>query len=265
MKIFLTGATGFVGSYFLRKALIDGHEIVALRSRSSSFPVLSLPKEPQWLDKNLGELVPGDIQDCAAVVHTASAGVPPKKVSWLDMVQTNVMGTASLIDISRHAGIERFIASGTYQELGKSFLRFKDNLEEAPLAPYSLYGASKASGFHLLSAYAIAHKMELYYPRITHVYGIGAPEKSFWCALRSAALEGSDFKMSIGDQIVDYIHVEEVAGKLLQGCTSYDLKKGEPMVELIGSGRVQSLLDFAQLEWEKFGAAGRLLPGQYTG
>jgi nucleoside-diphosphate-sugar epimerase len=133
------------------------------------------------------------------------------------------------------------------------------------LAPLSLYAATKASSFHLLSAYAITHKMELYYPRLTNVYGIGAPENSFWCALRSAALEGSDFKMSIGNQIVDYIHVEEVAGKLLQACTTYDLKKGEPMVELLGSGRVQSLLDFAQLEWEGFGAVGRLLPGQYTG
>lgn len=265
MKIFLTGATGFVGSYFLRMALVAGHEIVALRSRSSSLPVLSLPKEPQWLDKKLAELVPEDIQGCAAVVHTASAGVPPKKVPWLDMVQTNVTGSANLIDISRLAGVERFVASGTYHELGKSFLRFKDNLEDAPLAPVSLYGASKASGFYLLTAYAIAHKMELYYPRITNVYGIGAPDNSFWCALRSAALEGSDFKMSTGDQIVDYIHVEDVAGKLLQACTGYDLKKGEPMVELMGSGRVQSLLDFAKYHWEEFGAVGKLLPGQYTG
>jgi nucleoside-diphosphate-sugar epimerase len=263
MKIFLTGGTGFIGSYILREALSRGHDVVALRTRLSSRTIIPVAQDHQWLDKDLCELTPNDLSDCEVVIHTASTGVPPKKVAWPELVRVNVTGSATLINITRESGINRIIVAGTYQEYGKAFFKYLDDLSKAPLNPYSLYGASKASAYYLLSSYAELYNMELYYPRLTHVYGIGAPDQSFWCALRSAALQGADFKMSAGTQIVDYVSVEQVARTLVDGCAR-KISNGEPLVELIGSGQVQTLLDFAKHEWERMGALGRLLPGELS-
>ena len=56
MRIFLTGGTGFIGSYVLSAALIDGHTVSALRRDSLSRPVIPLPSEPYWIDSGLDSL-----------------------------------------------------------------------------------------------------------------------------------------------------------------------------------------------------------------
>ncbi len=261
MKIFLTGGTGFIGSYVLRDALAAGYEVVALRRSTSSLSIHPLPSEPQWIERDLLALVPNDLHGCSAVVHLASAGVSPQQVSWHELVQVNVMGAAHLIGIARQAGVKRVVVSGTCHEYGSSAIRIKDITSDAPLEPLTLYGASKAASFHLLSAYARSQGMELYYARISNVYGEGQYEKNFWPSLQAAARQGADFPMTTGDQLCDFVSVEKVAESLLAACTQPLAGNGDPVVENIRSGRPQSLLSFAQQEWKKSGAVGKLLPG----
>ncbi|MCP9841962.1 NAD(P)-dependent oxidoreductase [Synechococcus sp. J7-Johnson] len=261
MKIFLTGGTGFIGFYVLRDALAAGYEVVALRRTVSSRSILPLPSEPHWLERDLLALEPKDLYGCSAVVHLASAGVSPQQVPWHELVQVNVMGAAHLIDIARQAGVKRFVVSGTCHEYGASATRMDDIHSDAPLEPLTLYGASKAASFHLLSAYARSQGMELYYARIFNVYGEGQYEKNFWPSLQAAARQGVDFPMTTGDQLCDFVPVEKVAESLLAACTQPLSGSGDPVVKNIRSGRPQSLLSFAQKEWKKSGAVGKLLPG----
>jgi nucleoside-diphosphate-sugar epimerase len=190
MKIFITGGTGFIGSYVLRDALAAGHEVVALRRSCNSKPNIKLPREPRWLESDLLELTPDDLQDCTAVLHLASAGVSPQIVMWSELVRVNVMGSAHLIEISNDAGVKRMVAAGTCHEYGEAAYRTTELTDCLPLNPLNLYGASKAASYHLLSAYARSNDIELYYERIYNVYGVGQYEKNFWPSLRKAALEG---------------------------------------------------------------------------
>jgi nucleoside-diphosphate-sugar epimerase len=261
MRIFVTGGTGFIGSHFLAAALNAGHEVVAMRRKPDSGSAVPLPHQPLWIERKLGELTLGDLNGCDVVVHLASAGVSPKRVPWQALVEVNVVGSAHLIATAYAADICRVVAAGTCHEYGDSATRYVAIPADAPLEPLSLYGASKAATYQLLSAFARVHSIELFYGRIFSAYGEGQFEENFWPSLRAAALTGQDFPMTNGHQIRDFIPVEAVASKLLDACHRKDLKAGEPCTENIGTGQPLSLRAFAEQEWKRFGATGQLLPG----
>lgn len=261
MKIFLTGGTGFIGSHFLAIALSAGHEVVALRRTDSSLPAIPLPCQPIWLQGTLSELTAKDLRTCRVVVHLASAGVSPKKVAWQDLVAANVTGSAHLIAVAHEADVPRLVVAGTCHEYGGSAKLYDAIPCNAPLEPLSLYAASKAAAFQLLVTYARVHRLELFYGRIFSAYGEGQFEGNFWPSLRDAALTGHDFPMTMGQQIRDFIPVENVAHQLLAACFREDLRRAEPLVANIGSGQPLTLLEFAQREWKRFGARGQLIPG----
>jgi nucleoside-diphosphate-sugar epimerase len=261
MKIFLTGGTGFIGSYVLRDALYAGHEVIALRRSVQSRPHLTLDKEPFWLERDLIGLTPADLDGCSVVVHLASAGVSPQQAPWEEMVRVNVVGSAHLIATANQASVTRMVVSGTCHEYGIAANLNQQLDGVTPLVPVSLYGASKASGYQLLSTYAQINSIELFYGRIFNVYGDGQFEQNFWPSLKAAASQGNDFPMTSGEQIRDFIAVEEVASRLLGACTEPYRDGLLVRVENICSSKPQTLLDFAEQEWKRLGAKGKLMPG----
>ena len=192
----------------------------------------------------------------------ATTGVSPRKVSWNELVDINVKGTARLVDAAKTAGLDKVVIAGTSHEYGATAYRVNPIPASAPLEPLNLYGASKAAAYHLASAYARDYGTKLYYGRIFSVYGEGQYQKNFWPSLRRAALCGEDFMMSSGVQVRDFIRVQEVARKLLLSCMRCDIVPGQPLVENIASGKPLTLLSFAVSEWERLKAKGRLLPGE---
>src|SRR5438309_306398 len=106
--IFLTGATGLVGSHVVEEALARGHRVRALVRRSS---------DTRWLDSWGVEKVSGDITDadslqrgvagCDWVINCAA-----KVGDWgsLDEFRRlNVEALRLLLDAAADAGVERFV------------------------------------------------------------------------------------------------------------------------------------------------------------
>jgi len=261
MRLFLTGGTGFIGSHVLAAALSAGHQVVALRRTLDSEPVIPLPCQPEWCEGDLGTLQLTQLEGAEVVLHLASAGVSPKKVPWAELVQANVAGSLRLLELAAEAGVRRCVVTGTSHEYGNAARRFEAIPPAAPLEPLSAYGASKAAAFQLLRAFAIAQGLELFYGRIFSAYGEGQFAGNFWPSLRRAALAGEDFLMTSGRQVSDFVPVAAVAGHLLEACTRPDVSPGRPLVANIGSGVTTSLLAFAEAEWVRLGATGRLCPG----
>lgn len=108
MKIFLTGATGFVGSHFLKKLLSDGHEVVChIRSASGIKTVESLGGT-YWLG-NLSDVegLQEPLGKCDTVVHCAAylKFWGPEK----DFEEANIGITKHLLDAAKIAKVDRFI------------------------------------------------------------------------------------------------------------------------------------------------------------
>ncbi len=260
MRLFLTGGTGFIGSHVLAAALAAGHQVVALRRTSQSAAVIPLPCQPEWCEGSLASIGPSQLVGVEAVLHLAAAGVSPKRVSWAELVEANVDGSLRLLELAEAAGVRRCVVAGSSHEYGNAARRYAAIPPDAPLEPLNAYGASKAAGFQLLRAFAIEQGLELFYGRIFTAYGEGQFAGNFWPSLRRAALAGEDFPMTSGRQISDFIPVAAVAAHLLQACRRDDIGAGVPLVTNVGSGVATSLLAFAEAEWERLRATGRLLP-----
>ena len=260
MKLFITGATGFIGKYFLDIALNNNYEVTAL-TRSDISSNLKKHKNLHWLKKDLLSVSKNDLEGVDVLINLASAGVSPKKVSLEELVTININGAVNLMEKSIKAKLKRTIFIGTCHEYGLSANHYEYIPVDAPLRPINNYASSKVAAFHLLSSLSRDHNIQFVYQRIFSAYGLGQYKNNFWPSLRKAALSGEDFDMTVGSQIRDFIPVEEAAFHIFNACRRNDIKNGIPFVMNIGSGKSLTLFEFALREWKSFNAKGTIRNG----
>jgi nucleoside-diphosphate-sugar epimerase len=259
MKIFVTGATGFIGSYFVNQALASGHDVRA--TRRSANKIGKNDSKLEWLDVNLDSVRSHHFEGCDAFVHFAAAGVSPKQATREEMIYWNVSISQLLIEQANAAGVRRMVIAGTFAEYGLSANQYELIPPDAPLIPTTSYASSKAACFVTCYATAIELGLELCYLRIFSAFGEGQYKSNFWPALKAAALEGSDFEMTQGEQIRDYVPVDQVARSFLYAATRLDVTAGSPIVLNVGSGTPVTMRAFAEVWWKKFQATGTLKVG----
>ena len=108
MKIFLTGATGFVGSHFLKRLLSDGHEVICHIRSFSGIKTIEARGGSYWLgslDDIEGLQTP--LHDCDAVIHCAAYlnFWGPEK----EFEEANIGITKNLLEAAKIAQVRRFI------------------------------------------------------------------------------------------------------------------------------------------------------------
>ena len=260
MKVFLTGGTGFIGKHYLALATSSSNVITALRRNSSAGGDFSAA-DPIWFTKAMDEVEVADLKGHDVLVHLASAGVSPQNASLKDMVYWNVSVLMDLLEKATQANIKRVVLAGSFAEYGQSSDLYDFIPVDAPLRPTYAYAASKAAAYVLATTFAIDSKIELCYLRIFSAYGEGQFEGNFWPALRNAAEKGLDFPMTHGEQVRDYIPVEQVALAIEHAVARSDIVPGMPMVMNVGSGVPVSMLEFARHWWSNWNATGKLLVG----
>jgi nucleoside-diphosphate-sugar epimerase len=261
MKIFLTGGTGFIGSYYLAHMSSIAHEITALR-RPGSIPCVGISRQPTWLEKPMDAIDETDLDGHDVLVHLASVGVSPQNATWHEMIYWNVSALMRLLEAGKKAGMRRFVLAGSFAEYGTSADRFEFLPIDAPLQPTSPYAASKAAGCVLATTFAIDSQVELSYLRIFSAYGEGQYEGNFWSALRAAAMCDKDFPMTLGEQVRDYIPVEDVAKAIHIATVRNDIRPGAPKIVNVATGIPVTMREFAELHWKQWEAKGRLLIGE---
>jgi dihydroflavonol-4-reductase len=117
MRLFLTGATGFVGSHVATLAAEQGADLRLLARKTSN--TANLPKN--------AELIVGDLREpaafasaligCDAVLHVAAdyrLWVPDPA----DMYKANVEGTRELLRLAREAGVPRVVYTSSVATMG---------------------------------------------------------------------------------------------------------------------------------------------------
>lgn len=256
MKLFVTGGTGFIGSHFLQKALAAGHEVLALR-RPGGRPRIPLAAEPVWLEIPFDELESGHLVGIEAVVHLAahSANVPYDTLE--NCLHWNVTVPLRMGEKAFQAGVKHFVFAGSCFEYGRSASRYKFIPVTAPLEPTQSYPASKAAASVASLGFAAEKRICLSILRPFQVFGEGEQATRLWPSLRTAALAGEDFSLTAGEQIRDFIAVENVAARFLAALADPP-PAGRPRVINVGTGVPRSLRSFAEEWWHHFGAQGRL-------
>ena len=222
MKLFVTGGAGFIGSNFARMLLADrlpgleGAEITVFDALTYSGTLTNLETIN---DSPRFTFVHGDIRDDAAVkgalpghdaiVHFAAESHVDRSVSNSRIfVDTNVLGTQTLLDAALELGIQRFVHVSTDEVYGSIDEGSWD--ENEPLLPNSPYSASKAGSDLLVRSYHVTHGLNTSITRCSNNYGIHHfPEKVIPLFVTNL-LDGKHVPLyGDGANVRDWLHVDD--------------------------------------------------------
>ncbi|MDA7880826.1 NAD-dependent epimerase/dehydratase family protein [Akkermansiaceae bacterium] len=259
MRIFVTGGTGFIGTHFLRAALNEGHEVIALRRRGSSVSGIE-STHLNWIEGQLNNISIEILKTCDSLVHFAAAGVSPQPTDWETAFKINVQDSLHLCLRAEDAGVGHIVACGSCFEYGLSGLCYPEIPIDAPLEPIGPYASSKAAFSVAFKGLARSSKKSFSLVRLFHLFGEGQDGGNFWPSLKKAAESGEDFEMTAGTQIRDFMPVREAALEFLK-CLSSPPLPGNARVTHIGSGKPISLAEFASYWWHQWEASGKLKIG----
>jgi UDP-glucose 4-epimerase len=208
MRILVTGGSGFIGRHVVSQLAASGNQVRVIDLR--------LHRDPEV------DLVQGDIADPAAlsqafeggmdaVVHLAAVTSVLKSIEQPELTySTNVEGTHRLLEAARQAGVTALAFASTNAVTGP--MQAPKIREDAVLKPLTPYGATKAAGEMLMSAYTASYGVRCVPIRLTNVYGPGMELKdSIVARLMRAILTGGHFEIyGDGTQVRDYVHAHDV-------------------------------------------------------
>jgi nucleoside-diphosphate-sugar epimerase len=147
MRILVTGASGFSGSFVARELARSGHEVVAQHRRETFLARLS--GEPR-VHRHRGDLldaakIPGPFD---AVIHVAATS-PAPGIDVAQIVRDNVAGTQALIDATERWAARAFVFFSSLSVYGEVAASLVD--ERTQIVNPDAYGASKLLGELLLA------------------------------------------------------------------------------------------------------------------
>jgi dTDP-glucose 4,6-dehydratase len=222
MRLLVTGGAGFIGSNFVRMALngnLEGLEdaqltiLDALTYSGTLTNLLSVEDSPRLT------FIHGDIRDQKtvqdamlghdAVVHFAAESHVDRSVDNSRIfVETNVLGTQTLLDQALVHGIEKFVHVSTDEVYGSIASGSWD--EKEPLLPNSPYSASKAASDLLVRSYHVTHGLNTAITRCSNNYGPHHfPEKIIPLFVTNL-LDGAKVPLyGDGHNIRDWLHVDD--------------------------------------------------------
>jgi UDP-glucose 4-epimerase len=229
MKIFVTGAAGFIGSHLVEDLLSHGHEVTGLDDLSTG----RLSNLRAVADHPGFRLVQGSILDedlvsdltagCQQVYHLAAAvGAFVIRDRTLESLRTNIHGTENVVDAAARCGAVLLAASTSeiYGKNTKTGLREDDDrIIGSPLKSRWSYAEAKAIDESLIDAYGrerglkavIIRFFNTVGPRQTGRYGMVIPR------FTRQALAGEPLTVyGTGDQIRCFCHVLDVIPALTE-------------------------------------------------
>ncbi len=159
--VLVTGAGGFIGSHLVERLVADGHRVrvlVRYNGRDDRGHLETLPDDVQAAI----EVERGDLKDPVAVRRAvagrewvfhlgASIAIPYSYQNPYDVVQTNVLGTAHVLDACRDAEVGRVVLTSTSEVYGTAQRVPID--ETHPLQGQSPYAATKIAADALGESY----------------------------------------------------------------------------------------------------------------
>jgi nucleoside-diphosphate-sugar epimerase len=215
MKIALTGATGFIGRYLVRRLAETGNSLRCWHRPSSDRSGLDdVAASVEWLlgdlndERGSQELAAG----CDAIVHAAlwrpGQGFRGAEGDLIEFAERNVVGSLRLIEAARRAGVGRFVFISTCA-VHERILDDRPLDETHPTWAASHYGAHKAAIEQFIYSYGFGEGYPICALRPSGVYGVAhPPHDSKWFDLVKTVVDGKGVTCQRGGKEV---HAADVA------------------------------------------------------
>ena len=248
MKILITGASGFIGSFIVEEALKQGCETWAAVRKSSSkeylqderihFIELNLSSKTQLIE----QLRPHQFD---YVVH--AAGVT-KCLNKADFRRLNTEGTKNLVDalLDLQMPLKRFVFLSSLSVFGaiKEQLPYDEIREDDTPKPNTEYGRSKLEAEKYIDS--IGSRLPYIILRPTGVYG---PREKDYFMMAKSIKQHIDFAVGYQRQDITFVYVTDVVQAVFLA-----LEKGETGRKyFLSDGQVYQSTTFSDLIHEELG------------
>jgi len=209
MKILITGASGFIGSFIVEEALRQGFETWAAVRKSSSREFLQ-DKRIRFIELNLSsksQLVEQlGAEQFDYVVH--AAGVT-KCLNKADFRRINTEGTKNLVEalLELKMPLKRFVYLSSLSVFGaiREQQPYEPIRETDTPQPNTEYGRSKLEAERYLDT--IGHRLPYIILRPTGVYG---PREKDYFVMAKSIKQHSDFAVGYQQQDITFVYVQDV-------------------------------------------------------
>lgn len=205
LRIFITGAEGFIGSHITQVFLEASYEVTAY-ALYSSFGTAG------WLDsagiagKAGVRVVSGDVRDAdslqsAMVGHdlvinlAALIAIPYSYQAPRSYIETNVIGTMNVMEAARRAGVARVVHTSTSEVYGTA--QYVPIDEKHPLVGQSPYSASKIGADQVAHSYWSSFGVPITTVRPFNTYGPRQSQRAFIPSVIVQMLSGAE-SISLG-------------------------------------------------------------------
>lgn len=181
-NLLVTGAAGFIGSNFIKYLNQNEYEgkIVIVDNLTYAGTMSNLSMD----DLTYDEFYKTDICNIEAINRifakekidaiinfAAESHVDRSIASSLKFIETNVVGTETLLSAARTFNVKRFLQVSTDEVYGSLSLNDPSSTENSPIKPSSPYSASKAAADLLVNSYHVTHGLNTIITRCSNNYG----------------------------------------------------------------------------------------------
>jgi len=207
-RVLLTGATGFIGRHCLPPLLANGYEVHAVASQA---PREDIP-EVFWHQIDLMDVsriskLVVDVQP-THLLHLAWFTVPGKYWTSSENLRW-VRASLDLLQVFAQHGGQRVVMAGSCAEYDWRYGYCSEQV--TPLIPSTLYGYCKHSLQIVLNAFAEQAGLSAAWGRVFFLYGPHEHRTRLVPSVVNAVLWGESARCSHGEQIRDFLYVQDVA------------------------------------------------------
>ena len=223
MKVLVTGVTGFIGNYVVQQLLDRGHSVIAVARNEKKASTLSWYQNVKFVACDIhsgsAELTVEYFVSPSALVHLAWPGLPNYEAlfHYEETLLADYRFIKSLVEL----GLKQVLVTGTCLEYGMQQGCLSEDLPTFPTSPYAL---AKDTLRKFLQSLQKQTPFTLQWFRLFYMHGDGQNPRSLLAQLNSAIDRGDKcFNMSGGEQLRDFLPVEEVAHRIASLAEHVDL------------------------------------------
>lgn len=263
LKVFVTGADGFIGSHLTEMLVRQGADVTALTCYSSF-------DTQGWLDDlpldvlHAVRVVRGDVRDAGLIRHlvrgqdivfhlAALIAIPYSYLAPQSYVETNVLGTLNVLEAARGTTVRRVVQTSTSEVYGSAITM--PITESHPLQGQSPYSASKIGADMMAEAYARSFDLPVVILRPFNTFGPRQSERAVIPTVIRQLLDPACTAIKIGDVSTtrDFTFVTDTAAAFLAIGSAPEIKVG--VAYNAGSGSAVSVGELITLAAEAAGCS----------
>ena len=208
MKIFVTGACGYIGTVLIPKLLDSRYQVVAFDIMWFGNH-LKPHHNLKTISGDIRNLETIDLRDVDAIIHLASIANDPcsdlnPKLAW----EVNVLGTMQLIDKAVREGVKQFIFASSSSVYG--IKKEKNVTEDLSLKPISEYNKTKMVGERIVLSYADKILCQIVRPATVCGFSERMRLDVSVNMLTMQALKNKKITVFGGKQIRPNIHIDDI-------------------------------------------------------